>query len=89
MSLFDIIMIGLMMVIALSMMTTTLRLIQGPTIPDRAAALDLIINHVVGIIAIYVIVFDQPLLADAIIVISVLGFLGTVALARYIEEGRS
>jgi multicomponent Na+:H+ antiporter subunit F len=89
MALFDMIMIGLMMVIALSMATVALRLVQGPTIPDRGAALDLIVNHIVGIIAIYVIVFDQPLLADAIIVISVLGFLGTVALARYIEEGRT
>jgi multisubunit Na+/H+ antiporter MnhF subunit len=45
--------------------------------------------HLVGLIAMFVVQFRQPILIDAVIVVSVLGFLGTVALARYIEEGRN
>lgn len=87
MTLFELLMTGLMVLTALSMGFTVIRLLIGPTIPDRALAFDLIMIHAVALMGLYAIVVDQALLVDAILVVAVLGFLGTVALARYIEKG--
>lgn len=87
MTLFELLMTGLMVLTALSMGLTVIRLLIGPTIPDRAMAFDLVMIHAVALIGLYAIVVDQDLLVDAILVVAVLGFLGTVALARYIEKG--
>lgn len=62
------------------------RLVRGPTLPDRVVALDLISAVVVGIAALYAIVTDQPVLLDVAIVLALVAFLGTVAFAQYIEK---
>lgn len=89
MSLFDTLMGALMAVLVVSLLLTMVRLLWGPSIPDRAAAFDMVMIHVVGIGTISAMLVDQSILLDAMIIVAVLGFLGTVALARYIEEGRS
>ena len=63
-----------------------IRLVRGPTLPDRVVALDLISAVVVGIAALYAIVTDQPVLLDVAIVLALISFLGTVAFAQYIEK---
>lgn len=89
MSLFATLMSALMALLVVSLVLTMLRLLLGPSIPDRAAAFDMVMIHVVGLGSITAMLVSQVLLLDAMIVVAVLGFLGTVALARYIEEGRS
>jgi multisubunit Na+/H+ antiporter MnhF subunit len=89
MSLFATLMSVLLVIVGVSMLLSTLRLILGPSIPDRAAAFDMVMLNVVGMIAIYAMIVGQAILLDTIIIVAVLGFLGTVALARYIEEGRN
>jgi multisubunit Na+/H+ antiporter MnhF subunit len=87
--LFETLMLGLMALTAISLAMTAMRLLIGPSIPDRAMAFDLVMIHVVALIALYAILVDQDLLVDAVLIVAVLGFLGTVALARYIEKGGS
>lgn len=89
MPLFETIIAVLMALTSISLVMTTIRLLLGPTIPDRAASFDLVMSHVAALVALYVIFVRQEILIDALIVIAILGFLGTVAVARYIEEGRS
>ncbi|MFV9506692.1 MAG: monovalent cation/H+ antiporter complex subunit F [Oscillochloridaceae bacterium umkhey_bin13] len=89
MSLFETLMAGLMAITALSMVLASMRIILGPSVPDRAMAFDLIMIHVVALIGLYAVVVDRQSLVDAILIVAVLGFLGTVALARYIEKGGS
>jgi len=62
------------------------RLVRGPTLPDRVVALDLIATLMIGIIAIYAIATDEPVLLDLAIVLALISFLGTVAFAHYIER---
>jgi len=88
MTLFSILIATLMGVVAISMTLCTARLLMGPSIPDRAVAFDTLMLHVVALVALYVVITDQLSLIDAILVVAVLGFLGTVAISRYIEEGR-
>lgn len=87
--LFEMLMMGLLSLTAISLAMTAARLLIGPSIPDRAMAFDLVMIHVVAIIALYAITVDQDLLVDAVLIVAVLGFLGTVALARFIEKGGS
>lgn len=64
------------------------RLVRGPSVPDRVVALDLIAVLVVAIVATYNIATDQPVLFDAAIVLALVAFLGTVAFAYYVERSR-
>ena len=63
-----------------------LRLVRGPSLPDRVVALDLIGTFAVGIIAAYDIATEQPILLDAATVVALVAFLGTVAFAHYVEK---
>jgi multicomponent Na+:H+ antiporter subunit F len=64
-----------------------IRLLRGPTLPDRVVALDLIALLSVGFIAIYDITTNDTVFLDVAIVLGLVAFLGTVAFARYIERG--
>lgn len=89
MSAFQLVITTLMLVVSLSLGAAVWRLLRGPSIPDRAVAFDLIVNHIIALVAMFVVTTGQLVLIDVVIVVSVLGFLGTVALARFIEVGRS
>jgi len=75
-----------MAMVGLSLILTFVRLVRGPTLPDRVVALDLMGVQSVGMIATYAVVADQPALLDPAAVLALLGFLGTVAFARYLEK---
>ena len=64
-----------------------IRLVKGPTLPDRIVAMDLIGVLVVGIIVVLAGSSGVRATLDAAIVIALVGFLGTVAYATYVERG--
>ena len=74
-------------VLGVSLVLTFIRLLRGPTLPDRVVALDLIGTIVVGIIAVYAIATDQAVFLRDAIVLTVLSFLSTVAFAYYVGKG--
>ena len=61
-----------------------LRLVLGPTLPDRVLALDLFVNIGIGFIAVVTVStgFDEYL--DVAIGLGLVGFLATVAFARFV-----
>lgn len=64
-----------------------IRIVVGPSIFDRVIALDMVGGLCLGLIVLFAIYFEQPVLLDAAFAIAVVGFLGTVAFARYLERG--
>jgi multicomponent Na+:H+ antiporter subunit F len=70
---------------SLAMVLAFVRLVRGPTLPDRVVALDLIGTMGMGMIAVYAIARHLPVLVDVAIVLALLSFLGTIAFARYLE----
>ena len=72
--------------VGVAMLLTFVRLVQGPTLPDRVVALDLMGVLAVGMLAAYAVATDQPGLMDPAAVLALVGFLGTVAFARYLER---
>lgn len=63
------------------------RIVKGPTVFDRIVALDLVAGLCLCMIVLFAIHFEKPVLIDAAFAIAVVGFLGTVAFARYLERG--
>ncbi len=76
------------LLLGFSILLTVLRLLRGPSLPDRAMALDLLGMVVAGIILAAAAQYGQPGLLDIVLVFAVVGFFGTVALARYLEARR-
>lgn len=63
-----------------------LRLMRGPSLPDRVVALDLIAVIAVGMIVVYAIDLNQQAFLDVGVVVALIAFLGTVAFAQYVER---
>ncbi len=55
---------------------------------DRVVALDLMSTLSIGLITLFAVAFNQPLVLDAAMVLALLSFLSTVAFARYLEKGK-
>lgn len=72
-----------MMAIALSLV----RVIKGPSLPDRAIALDTIGVNLISAIAIISIVLKTKAFLEAILILGILAFIGTIAFSKYIERG--
>ena len=67
-------------------MLTLLRLVLGPTVPDRIVALDTLLQLVVAGIAIGATVTGGGSFLAVLVAVSLLGFVGTVTVARYVER---
>jgi multicomponent Na+:H+ antiporter subunit F len=64
-----------------------LRLVLGPTIIDRIAAIDTLTIVSISTIALYALVADRFIYLDAALVYGVLSFLAILAVALYLERG--
>jgi multicomponent Na+:H+ antiporter subunit F len=70
--------------LCLSFLVTVYRFIVGPTLPDRVLALDLLVTVAIGFIAVIGIRTGYTLYLDIAIALGLVGFLATVAFARFI-----
>jgi multicomponent Na+:H+ antiporter subunit F len=73
--------------LGVALLIAFIRLVKGPTLPDRIVAMDLIGVLVVGLIVVLAGSSGVRATLDAAIVIALIGFLGTVAYATYVERG--
>lgn len=62
------------------------RLLMGPSLPDRVVAMDLMATVGSGGISLYAMVTNHYLLMDVVMVVSLVYFLGTIAFAYYLEK---
>ena len=70
--------------LTVALLLTFVRLLRGPTLSDRVLALDLINILALGYIAVIAIRTGFSLYLDLAIALGLVGFLSTVALARYV-----
>jgi multicomponent K+:H+ antiporter subunit F len=64
------------------------RMLIGPQAADRAIAFDTLSAIFVGIIAVLCIGWNSVLYFDAVWILTLVGFLGSASIARYLEKGR-
>lgn len=64
------------------------RVIRGPTVPDRVVALDVISTQFVGIVALFAIYTDGGFFVNVALVLAIIGFVSTIAVAKFVVEER-
>ena len=84
---FDVISEITLLTLGVALLVAFIRLVKGPTLPDRIVAMDLFGVLVVGLIVVLAGWSGVRATLDAAIVIALVGFLGTVAYATYVERG--
>ena len=77
--------------LALSMLLLALflafiRLLSGPTLPDRVIALDFMAMLGVGISAVYALAVQNPVFLDIAVLLALISFLSTIAFAQYVRK---
>jgi multicomponent Na+:H+ antiporter subunit F len=78
---------GVLVVLVLAMLVVTVRTIVGPSHADRALAIDLGFAAFVAGIAVLAVRLDESALLDLVLAATLVGFLGTVAVAKLVERG--
>jgi multicomponent Na+:H+ antiporter subunit F len=73
--------------LGVALLVAFIRLVKGPTLPDRIVAMDLFGVLVVGLIVVLAGSSGVRATLDAAIVIALVGFLSTIAYATYVERG--
>lgn len=73
-----------LILLTVGLILAIVRLIRGPTLADRILALDLMTTLLVAYIASIAIRTDFDLYIDIAVSIGLMGFLSTVAFARYL-----
>ncbi|HVL28571.1 MAG TPA: monovalent cation/H+ antiporter complex subunit F [Acidimicrobiales bacterium] len=72
--------------VAMSGLLCLLRLVRGPSLADRIVALDSMLIVIVSGIAVHAARTGDGTYLDVLVVASLLGFVGTVNVARFIER---
>ena len=77
-------------VMAIALLLTVWRALKGPTLPDRIIALDMLVAIAIGFIAALALKTGFYLYVDIAISLGLVGFLATVAFARFVlSRGRT
>lgn len=73
--------------LAIAMLLTLWRLLRGPGVPDRILALDTLYINALALLVLLDIQLETVLLFETALIIAMLGFVGTVALSKYLLRG--
>ncbi|MFG6666911.1 monovalent cation/H+ antiporter complex subunit F [Halomonas sp. HNIBRBA4712] len=74
-------------IMGLALILTFVRVVRGPSLPDRVVALELFSTTVVGLVGVYAVQSGVASFLDAAIVIALMGFLAAIGFARFLERG--
>ena len=73
--------------IALAMVLCGVRLFLGPSVPDRILAFDTLYVNVVALVILLGVRWQSAMMFEAALIVAMFGFVGTVALSRYVTRG--
>lgn len=71
----------------IAILITFLRIILGPTFPDRIIAMDVVGVNLISAIAIVSILFNSIFFYDVILVLGILAFISTISFSKFLERG--
>lgn len=64
------------------------RIVVGPSAADRAVAFDTLSAVLIGVICVLCIYWRSTLYFDAVWILTLVGFIGSAAIAKYLARGR-
>lgn len=70
--------------LVISFLVIIVRIVKGPTLPDRILGLDMLVGAGIGFIAVIGLKTGYTLYLDIAIALGLVGFLATVAFARFV-----
>ena len=73
--------------VTLAALLNVYRLIKGPDAPDRIVALDTLYINAIALIILLGITLKTRMYLESALLIAVMGFVGTVAMAKYLKRG--
>ncbi|HCS63131.1 MULTISPECIES: K+/H+ antiporter subunit F [unclassified Cellvibrio] len=76
-----------MLLLGIAIALNLWRLILGPSLPDRILALDTMYINAIALLVLFGIYQGSMLYFEAALLIAVMGFVGTVALSKYLLRG--
>ncbi len=74
--------------LTLTVVMCFLRLLRGPSLPDRIVAVDMLSAVAVGMMAAYAVATENSIILDVALVVALITFLGTIGFAYYIDRRR-
>jgi multicomponent Na+:H+ antiporter subunit F len=76
-----------LIVLSLAIVMAMIRIILGPTAPDRVVGLDTINTIVIVSMVVFGAIFEQVIYIDVAIVYALLSFVSTLYIAKYLQGG--
>jgi multisubunit Na+/H+ antiporter MnhF subunit len=73
-----------LIILGFSTALVVLRLIRGPSLPDRVVASDSLGANLIALIVVLSLKVNTPHYLDSVLVLAILGFLGTSAVAKFL-----
>lgn len=73
--------------VGIAMALNLFRLVIGPSLPDRILALDTMYVNAIALLILFGVYQGADVYFEAALLIAVMGFVGTVALSKYILRG--
>lgn len=71
----------------LAILLALYRIIRGPSMPDRVVALDMIGVNLISAVAVFSVALNTHAYLEVILIVGILAFISTIALARFVERG--
>ncbi len=72
--------------LSLALLISSIRLLKGPSLPDRVIALELMATLTVGLVVLYGVAYDEPKFIDVAIVLALTSFLAAVGFSSFLEK---
>ncbi len=76
--------IASMVVVGLAMLMALVRLLRGPTVPDRVLALDTLYVATIAQLILFGMHLGSAIYFEVALIIAMLGFVSTVVLSKYV-----
>lgn len=73
--------------LSIALVMTFIRLVRGPSLPDRVVALELMASITVGFIGVQAVSSERFSFLDVAMVLTLTAFLAAIGFARYLEKG--
>ncbi|QEP44846.1 K+/H+ antiporter subunit F [Ectothiorhodospiraceae bacterium BW-2] len=73
--------------VSVALLLSLYRLIRGPSSPDRILALDTLYINTIALLIMVSLYLENGLYFEVALLIAVMGFIGTVALSKYLLRG--
>jgi len=75
-------------ILAFLILIALLRIVLGPTLPDRVVGMDTVNTLAVSLLIVLSVVFNQVIFIDIAIVYAALSFVGTIYFSKCLEAGK-